>query len=618
MRRSFFLLFLSIFLVGGAFGKDLYLPIAGSTSTVGSFKSDVRLFNPSSTKDITVQIFLLPVGNRDNTGAAAQSRLVGKRQMVILNDVVTALGGSNLNGIRLSSADDFVATERVYAVQTPTGSCNVGGSLGQDVPALDTSAAKRNGVLLQLKSSAGNCTQSGVSSFRTNVGVLNPNSVATNVTFRIYDKNNALIVGTPITIAPMGVLAPTNILSGLFFNPGTFDLTDGWVSYSSDQPIFAYASVIDNCTSDPTFVNLAEDISGASGSTREMYFPTATSTGSRADVRLFNPSSLRDITVQLTALTSGTTQQQSFPVPKRQMVSVNDLAATFGGTQVPALRLTSTDDFVATERVYAAQTPSGSCNIAGTVGEEVPALSLSAAKKQGLLLQLKSTTGSCSQAGGTAFRTNIGVLNPNASPAAVTFRLYDKLNNLISSSTSPVSVPAVGVIAPTNMTSGTFFTAGTADLSDAWVSYSSDQPVFVFASVVDTCTSDPTFFPMLDDSGGSTTTPPSAKSFAVTTRSFAIDFSPAPANSLNIGDQVTLTITGRDTTHGFQLQAPDGSILVDVSGVTPGQTITRTFTVPSNGTYNYFCTIPSCGTGHSSMFGQFVVGGGDPDPGPRY
>ena len=50
--------------------------------------------------------------------------------------------------------------------------------------------AKKQGVLIQLKS---NGVSGQIGTYRTNVGVVNPNSVTANVTWRLYDKNNALV-----------------------------------------------------------------------------------------------------------------------------------------------------------------------------------------------------------------------------------------------------------------------------------------------------------------------------------------------------------------------------------------------------------------------------------------
>lgn len=629
MRRSLnaLSLFLALSATTAAFAKEVYFPIAGSATNIGSFKTDVRVFNPSSTKDITIQAFLLAAGLRDNSNVTARTINVPKRQMVALNDVVTALGGTDLNAIRLTSPDDFVATERVFAVQTPNGTCNIAGTFGQDIPPLEVSAAKKNGVLLHLKMTGGNCTQAGTMSFRTNLGVVNPNTVAASVTFRLYDKNNVLVsTGNAITIPPMGVIAPTNLASGLFFHPGGFDLTDAWVSFTSTQPLLSYASLVDNCSNDPTFIGMAEDAVTGSASTKELYFPTTAST---TDVRLFNPSATKDITVQAYVLPSGNINNsgvapRSITVPKRQMVVINDAIDTFGGSGINSLRLTSADDFIATERVYSQRTPGTACNLAGTIGHDVTALRPSSAKKQGVLLQLKATTGVGPTPGPCFggvpnFRTDIGLVNPNGTAAKTTFRLYDKNNALVATG-EEITVPPMGVIAPTSLTTA-FFVPPNTDLSDAWVSYTSDQPLLAYASVIDTCTTDPTYIPMAEDTGASTPAP-SAKSFTVTLVDFAIQWTPTPAGSVVRGDVITVTITGGNSKHGFELQDPDGQRLISLATVNAGQSIVREITISKDGTYNYFCTQPACDTGsgrHADMFGQFVVGqDGEPPRGPGY
>ena len=89
LRRLAVFLGLAIFATA-AFAKDAFVPIAGSA---GTFRTDARIFNPSQTKDITVQAFYLPVGNGDNSGVQSVSFSVPHRQMVIYNDVAKNLSG---------------------------------------------------------------------------------------------------------------------------------------------------------------------------------------------------------------------------------------------------------------------------------------------------------------------------------------------------------------------------------------------------------------------------------------------------------------------------------------------------------------------------------------------
>lgn len=240
-RLSFFLGFLSFATI--AFGNDRFVLISG---TVNNFHTDARLFNPAFDKDIDVTATFLQVGNVDNSAATSTTIHVPKRQMKILDDVVGAVfAKTGLGAIKFSSTDEFEITSRIYAQVAA-------GTLGQFGPGLPPSAAKSRGALIQLKSS---------NSFRTNLGAVNPNSTPATITWTLYDRNNAVINSGQTTMPPLAVIGPTNITSGTFFNAGSADLSDAWVSYSTATatPVLVYASVIDNGTTDQTFIPAVDD-----------------------------------------------------------------------------------------------------------------------------------------------------------------------------------------------------------------------------------------------------------------------------------------------------------------------------------------------------------------------
>ena len=329
------------------------------------------------------------------------------------------------------------------------------------------------------------------------------------------------------------------------------------------------------------------------------------------DTRIFNPSTTKDIQVQAYLLPAGNQDNSSvqpitITVPKRQMLDYNDVLQSLFNSSTPlaAIRLKSDDDFIATQRIYAQQSASSCITNPGTLGQFVPGLDTSAAKKQGVLIQLKSSD---------KFRTNIGLVSPNAAVANVTWRLYDKSNAVVGSVSSTANMSMIqpfGVISPTNV--NTLFSAPGADLSDAWVSFVSDQPLLAYASVIDNATTDPTFIPMSEDTG----VPPTAKTFNVTVQNFSITISPAP-NTLKVGDQVIFHITVSGSNHGFELDDPSRSAVIPGEIFSPGTIVDKTFTVPSQGTYTYFCTNTGCGA-HPGMTGSFDVGNPTNDPGPHY
>ena len=314
------------------------------------------------------------------------------------------------------------------------------------------------------------------------------------------------------------------------------------------------------------------------------------------DARLFNPSFDKDIQVTATfyATDGSAAQTATVTVPKRMMRIMDDVTSQlFQTTKLGSILFTSADQFEASSRIYALTS-------AGTLGQFGPGTPPSAAKMKGALLQLKST--------GSSFRTNIGLVNPNNATANVTWTLYDKNSALVSSKSTPFG--PLAALAPTNVAGGFFFDPKSADLSDAWVSFSSDQPVLVYASVIDNGTTDQTFIPAVDDTGTPPTSP-TTKEFNVSMQDFSIVVTPDPS-SLKKDDQVIFHIRNVNGSHIFRMVSPTGEVIVP--GTTTGD---RSFTIKNNGVYTYYCDNSLCGFGHSAMVGDFTVGASN-EPGRGY
>jgi hypothetical protein len=158
------LILVTLVLTTPLLAKDVYLSVTGKAN---GFFTDARVFNPSFDKDITIQARYLPAGNGNNSGVQPVQLTIPKRTMKVYDDAVVSMfgGGPALGAIRLTSDDDFVASQRIYrdARTAPQA-----GTLGQFVPGLEISAAKTKGVLLQLKAGA-----ASLGNFRTNWGGAN-------------------------------------------------------------------------------------------------------------------------------------------------------------------------------------------------------------------------------------------------------------------------------------------------------------------------------------------------------------------------------------------------------------------------------------------------------------
>jgi plastocyanin len=322
------------------------------------------------------------------------------------------------------------------------------------------------------------------------------------------------------------------------------------------------------------------------------------------DARLFNPSFDKDIQVSATFYSTGggSPLTATVTVPKRQMKILDDVTTQlFSTSSLGAILFTSDDAFEATSRIYALTS-------AGTLGQFGPGTPPAAAKNKGVLLQLKQN-GTGGQSG--TFRTNIGIVNINNATANVKWTLYDKNNAIVSTVTTGYAPFAA--LAPTPLT--TIANATSGDFSDAWLSYSSDQPILAYASVVDNGTTDQTFIPAVEDVGVPPTTQPTTKRFDIAERSWSITASPS-LTGIKVGDDVTFHIHVIEGPHTFSLVGPTGHVLIPVISADQAG-IDKTFQITDQGTYTYFCSNTLCGAGHTSMTGSFTVGKETSDP-PGY
>src|SRR5436309_2361625 len=138
MRRTALVLVSLLIFTSNAFSKEVWLSVVGSVTGSSVFRTDTRILNPSTTKDITIDAYFLVNGNQANATPQKKTITVTKRQMLALDDVVSALfATSGLGAIRLVSSDDFIATTRIYADKGSAG------TLAQFLPGLDISAAEK-------------------------------------------------------------------------------------------------------------------------------------------------------------------------------------------------------------------------------------------------------------------------------------------------------------------------------------------------------------------------------------------------------------------------------------------------------------------------------------------
>ena len=229
------------------------LPAAASLVGGAPFFSDVRVFNTSYTSGLNVTAnYHCFIPSPCTAGAPQIAIALAPRQSKSFNDMVAnAFQAPNTAGgveFAFSGAEDqLVVTSRLYSTApVPT--------VGMFIPGLEPSKAHSTTVLTSIRNGG------PVQGFRTNVGYFNSNDTAVSVTFRIF--NNGAPVGNPVTQA-----APAHSgaqLTGIFGLASVSTLvTEGAVIVATATgPVFSYAAVIDNHTTDPIFVVGAPDQTG--------------------------------------------------------------------------------------------------------------------------------------------------------------------------------------------------------------------------------------------------------------------------------------------------------------------------------------------------------------------
>ena len=155
----------------------------GANNTL--FRSDVRIFNPSTSDNLVVTATFLKANN-DNTSAGSKTITIPKRQMVVLNNIVqNFFNTTGLGAIFLTADGEFDATSRLYT-DSPNGPA--AGTFGQFVTAVIEDQPREKGALLQLSNSTDLTT-----GFRSNIGFMNPNTVAVTVAVRLISANGTVL-----------------------------------------------------------------------------------------------------------------------------------------------------------------------------------------------------------------------------------------------------------------------------------------------------------------------------------------------------------------------------------------------------------------------------------------
>ena len=159
-------------------------------------------------------------------------------------------GGIEFEVTAGGTAADLGVTSRLYSTApTPT--------VGMFIPGVDDSAAHAVSFLGQISNGG-----SGPG-FRTNAGAFNGEDAAVTAKFSVFDDRGALL-GTQQRQIPAHSGVQINNIFGAI-GQGSLAIDDAVIVVDATGDVFSYAAVIDNETTDPSFVAGAGDRSAPGG-----------------------------------------------------------------------------------------------------------------------------------------------------------------------------------------------------------------------------------------------------------------------------------------------------------------------------------------------------------------
>jgi len=248
---------LAALVVGLSISADVVIPSSVYGRGIGNaeFRSDVRVFNPTNSP-----INYTPVLYDQRSGqtlTAALQTIPARAQQSFDNIVGTLFGRTIDDGsfgpIRFQTSGTIVVSSSVNNYNA----CGNGAVSGQLLSGLDASAAARAGTLVQLASSVD--LNSG---YRTNVVFTNPGPESATVTVKVRKGDGSPL--SSVTLDPLGANGFVQINNWSSF-PGVAGIADTnlWLEFTSDQPVLAFASVINNLSGDPFAIAMTPEPSVA-------------------------------------------------------------------------------------------------------------------------------------------------------------------------------------------------------------------------------------------------------------------------------------------------------------------------------------------------------------------
>lgn len=457
----------------------LWVPVVSRAKAyVGGWRSDLGILNRSSSTAAQVSL-VVRAGGQTYTGNVT----VPAKGQEILRDVALLLGLESGSGsLELSADQPVLVTSRTYNLQEN------GLTFGQGYDAI----AVRDGLAAGQSAFVAQLTQNGssgqVGTYRSNIGLTNLGTGTARVKVDLLDNLGTQVWTSTIDLSP-GQWHQYNepYRTGAQRN----DIAKGYarITVVSGASVFAYGSVLDNGSSDPTTIVMRSSPPPPASGPNVTWVPVVSHAGGhtggwRSDVGILNQAGSGSASVALTLRSGVQSYTGNVTVPAGAQEIIRDTALLLGlSSGSGSLELSADRPVIVTSRTFNLQ------DTGWTYGQGYDGFGVAeglGAGRSGYLAQL-TQNGSPGQVG--TYRTNIGITNLGTTTANVTLVLYDQAGNQVYTTTR-------------NLTPGQWYQynepyrtgAQRNDIAKGYgkIIVNSGSSVLAYASVIDNASSDPT------------------------------------------------------------------------------------------------------------------------------
>jgi hypothetical protein len=256
--------------------------ILPSAANTGPFRSNLIVLNltPSEAR---INITALDRDSGQALGVPIQNLALPANGFIPYDNILASLNTNDYFGpveIRSTTAASLAAVSRVSGLNAGTSGFFPAlpadsGQLVEIIPfAIDTNA------------------------FRTNLGINNLGTTNASVNVSLFGGDGALLASTtsPLSVSPQGLVQVNNILRYLLAGSSNAPVTNqqGYLKLTSNSPIKAFATQIDNLTNDPSIEN------SVSTGSANLLLKSSANTNFRSTLAIVNPNA-SPASVEITA-----------------------------------------------------------------------------------------------------------------------------------------------------------------------------------------------------------------------------------------------------------------------------------------------------------------------------